>query len=288
MRSPRRRDATGRRTGRRIARLVPLACLLPVGGCDLGSSQRPAEPPAASRPASAAQAHPGETALDRYVAAPDPNYAWQAVRTHAANGVTATILKMTSQQWLTTAEVEQPIWTHWLVVVRPEEVTSDIGLLYITGGDNDDGEPRVSGWLTEIARDTGTVVAELRMVPNQPVVFVDDPARTPRYEDDFIAYTWDRFLRTGDERWPARLPMTKAAVRAMDTVTAFGATPEGGGSRVERFVVTGGSKRGWTTWTTAAVDRRVVAIAPAVIDLLNVEPSFVHHWRAYGSWAPAI
>ena len=72
------------------------------------------------------------------------------------------------------------------------------------------------------------MTAELRLVPNQPVVFKDDPARKPRTEDDFIAYTWDKFLRTGDEKWPARLPMTKSAVRAMDAVTAFAATAEGG------------------------------------------------------------
>ena len=127
-------------------------------------------------------------------------------------------------------------------------------------------------------------------MPNQPVVFKDDPdAQAARSEDDFIAYTWDKFLRTGDERWPARLPMTKSAVRAMDAVTAFAAsrrrrrhTPS------TRFVVSGASKRGWTTWTTAAVDSRVVAIAPAVIDLLNVEPSFNHHFRAYGAWSDAV
>ena len=53
-------------------------------------------------------------------------------------------------------------------------------------------------------------------------------------------------------------------------------------------MVCGGSKRGWTTWTTAAVDKRVVAIVPFVIDMLNIEPSFVHHWEAYGFWAPAV
>ena len=126
------------------------------------------------------------------------------------------------------------------------------------------------------------------MVPNQPVVFKDDPEHKPRSEDDFIAYTWNKYLRTGDEKWPARLPMTKSAVRAMDAVTAFAATPEGGGSRVSRFVVSGASKRGWTTWTTAAVDQRVIAIAPAVIDMLNVEPSFIHHYRAYGAWSDAV
>src|SRR6185503_3932979 len=143
-------------------------------------------------------------------------------------------------------------------------------------------------WLVETARETGSIVAELRMVPNQPVVFKDDPARKPRLEDDFIAYTWNRFLRTGEERWLARLPMTKSAVRAMDAVTAFAASTGGRSHKIARFVVSGASKRGWTTWTTAAVDTRVIAIAPAVIDLLNVEPSFIHHYRAYGAWSDAV
>jgi PhoPQ-activated pathogenicity-related protein len=82
--------------------------------------------------------------------------------------------------------------------------------------------------------------------------------------------------------------MTKAAVRAMDTVTAFCATPEGGDAKVDGFVVAGGSKRGWTTWTTAAVDKRVVAIIPIVIDVLNIEPSMLHHYAAYGFWSEAI
>jgi PhoPQ-activated pathogenicity-related protein len=168
-------------------------------------------------------------------------------------------------------------------------VTSDVALLYIGGGRNDRQPPAAPpSWLVEAARDTGTVTAELRMVPNQPIVFKDDPARKARTEDDFIAYTWDHFLRTGDERWPARLPMTKSAVRAMDAVTAFEASADGGRHRVGRFVVSGASKRGWTTWATAAVDTRVVAIAPAVIDLLNVEPSFEHHYRAYGAWSDAV
>jgi PhoPQ-activated pathogenicity-related protein len=74
----------------------------------------------------------------------------------------------------------------------------------------------------------------------------------------------------------------------MDTITAVLASPERGRVKVEKFVVSGGSKRGWTTWTTAAVDPRVVAIVPASIDLLNLEKSFEHHWRVYGFWAPAI
>ena len=230
-----------------------------------------------------------QTALDRYVAQADPSFAWNVLRETRVNGATSTLLEMTSQRWLTEKEVERPLWTHWISVARPDTVTSDVALLFITGGSNGRkppaGPPR---WLLDAARETGTVTAELRLVPNQPVVFKDDPLRKPRSEDDFIAYTWDKFLRTGDERWPARLPMTKSAVRAMDAITAFSASSAGGNTAVRRFVVSGASKRGWTTWTTAAVDSRVIAIVPAVIDLLNVEPSFVHHYRAYGAWSDAV
>ncbi len=243
----------------------------------------------AQQPAPAPARAPGQTALDRYVAAPDPHFAWKVVRESSADGVTTTLLEMTSQQWLTAQQVERPVWTHWITVVRPAKVTSDVSLLYITGGSLDRPAPaRPPAWLADVARDTGTVTAELRLVPNQPIVFMDDPARKPRTEDDFIAYTWNKFLRTGDEKWPARLPMTKSAVRAMDAVTAFIASPQGGGSQVRRFVVSGASKRGWTTWTTAAVDRRVIAIVPAVIDMLNLERSFVHHYRVYGAWSDAV
>lgn len=95
-------------------------------------------------------------------------------------------------------------------------------------------------------------------------------------------------MKTGDATWPARLPMTKSAVRAMDTITALLGSKEGGEVKIDEFVVAGGSKRGWTTWTTAAVDKRVVAIVPFVIDVLNVEQSMRHHFAAYGFWAPAV
>ena len=255
--------------------------------------------PLAGTPQAPARGRSAKTALDRYVAAPDTTFSWKVVRELPAEGATATLLEMTSQRWLTDQEVERPLWTHWITVVRPSarpsqpgdagRLASDIGLLFITGGSLERQPPaRPSAWLLDAARETGTVTAELRLVPNQPVVFKDDPTRKPRSEDDFIAYTWDKYLRTGDEKWPARLPMTKSAVRAMDAVTAFCGSDKGVGSKVSKFVVAGGSKRGWTTWTTAAVDKRVVAIVPLVIDLLNIEPSFQHHWRVYGFWAPAI
>jgi PhoPQ-activated pathogenicity-related protein len=229
----------------------------------------------------------GLTALDRYVASPDPTYSWKVVDSRGVDGVRLTVLEMVSQTWLTPAEVDSPVWKHRMIIARPESVTSSTALLMIGGGSNADDKPaRPRPEVVAVARATGTVVAELGMIPNQPLIFGNDGQ--PRFEDDLIAYTWDRYLRTGDERWPARLPMTKAAVRAMDTVTAFCASEQGGGIEVNQFVVAGGSKRGWTTWTTAIVDPRVVAIAPIVIDVLNVEASMKHHYQAYGFFAPAV
>ena len=125
------------------------------------------------------------------------------------------------------------------------------------------------------------------MVPNQPLRFADSPD-IGRTEDSIIAYTWDKYLRTGDEKWPLRLPMTKSAVRAMDTVTSAVSSTLENALTVDKFVVAGGSKRGWTTWTTAIVDPRVIAIAPIVIDMLNVSDSFKHHYSVYGAYSLAV
>src|SRR5688572_11291155 len=142
----------------------------------------------AAPPGQAAHARRGsaETALDRYVAAPDPAFAWKVARELPVEGAKATLLDMTSQRWLTEQEVERPLWTHWLTVVQPAagKATSDVALLFITGSSLDRKPPsRPPAWLVEIACDTGTTTAELRLVPNQPVVFKDDPTRKPRSED---------------------------------------------------------------------------------------------------------
>jgi PhoPQ-activated pathogenicity-related protein len=82
--------------------------------------------------------------------------------------------------------------------------------------------------------------------------------------------------------------MVKSAVRAMDCITEFAASEAGGKHKVTKFVVGGGSKRGWTTWMTGAADNRVEAVVPIVIDVVNVENSLRHHAEAYGFWSAAI
>lgn len=228
-----------------------------------------------------------QTALDRYVEQRDPSYTYSVANTIDGEGYTVFTIDFTSQTWRSPDEVDRTEWKHWLTVVKPDQMKTNTGLLFIGGGRN--GRPAPEGvdeGLVALAMATGSAVADLGQVPNQPLVFSGETEG--RSEDSLIAYTWDKYMRTGDENWPARLPMTKSAVRAMDTITDFLATPEGGSATVDQFVVAGGSKRGWTTWTTGAVDDRVVAMVPIVIDMLNVVPSFMHHWEVYGFWAPAV
>ena len=225
------------------------------------------------------------TALDRYIATPDASYRYQLTRTLAAGDVTIYQIDLTSQTWLTTAEVDRPDWRHWLTIFQPARVATSTAALLIDGGSTRSTPDTPNLLLAVLASQTGAVLVQLNEVPNEPLKFAGESKS--RSEDAIIAYTWDKYLRTGDDKWPLRLPMTKSATRAMDAATDFLAhldTPVA----LKHFIVTGASKRGWTTWTTAAADPRVIAIAPMVIDILKVQASFLHHYRAYGFWAPAV
>ena len=227
------------------------------------------------------------TLLDDYVEQADDSHAWQIAATKDVDGTRIVVVDMVSQHWLTEAEVDRTEWRHWLRLSIPRTVTTDIGFLYITGGQNTDAVPEVlDPGMIAIANATGSVVAELGMVPNQPLVFDGDGV--PRGEDDLIAYNWAKSLsREGSDRLVLDA-MAKSGVMALDTVSAVLATPEGGEHRVERFVVSGGSKRGWTTWLVGAVDDRVVGIVPIVFDALNSEASMRHHFGSYGYFSPTV
>jgi PhoPQ-activated pathogenicity-related protein len=227
------------------------------------------------------------TPLDDYVAAPDASYRYSVLKTVAGPGYTAYILDMTSQSWRSKDEVDRTEWQHWLTIVKPDKASGDKALLWINGGSNSRPAPTSPDMMVVgVALGSGAIVADLKMVPNQPLNFPD--GGRPRSEDAIIAYTFDKCLRTGDNTWPLLLPMVKSAVRAMDTIQSHLGSLDTGAVDVKQFVVSGGSKRGWTTWLTAAVDKRVVAIAPAVIDVLNMDEQMRHHFAAYGFYSDAI
>ena len=227
------------------------------------------------------------TPLDDYVAKPDESYTYSVIKTAKGLGYTAYILELTSQSWRSKDEVDRPLWKHWLTIVKPANAAGDKALLWINGGSNNRSAPdSADKMLVGIALSAGSVVVDLKMVPNQPLMFPD--GGRPRSEDGIIAYTFSKCVATGDKSWPLLLPMVKSAVRAMDTVQKHLKSLDTGALDIKQFVVSGGSKRGWTTWLTAAVDKRVVAIAPAVIDVLNMDEQMKHHFAAYGFYSQAI
>src|SRR5581483_12389999 len=111
--------------------------------------------------------------------------------------------------------------------------------------------------------------------PNQPLL---DGKR----EDALIAETFVRYLKTGDGDWPLLFPMVKSLVRAMDALQEF--AKQELKVEIRRFIVSGGSKRGWTTWLTGATDPRVTAIAPLVIDTLNMREQMPHQLKSFGAY----
>lgn len=230
------------------------------------------------------------TPLDDYIDSADPSYEYTHVQTINRVGYSGYVLEMTSQTWRSPSEVDRTLWKHWVTIVVPATYpiipVREKALMVVVGADNDDPyDAAVVDYLAPIALAEQAVVIAVEMVPNQPLLFADQSA--PRSSDAIIAYSWDKYFTTNDPTWIAQLPMTKSVVRAMDSVQDF-CDNLPAPITITDFVVSGASKHGWTTWLSAIVDNRVSGIIPIVIDLLNLDASFKHHFAAYGFWAPAV
>lgn len=232
------------------------------------------------------------TPLDDYVYRDDPTYKYEIIGTFEGDGYTLYNINMTSQTWKPDLQ-SQPVWWHYLSVTVPDKLDlNNAGFLFIDGGSNHDAPPKPTDRFVElstvVAVTTNSIGANLKMIPNQPIVFKADPSQQHRSEDAIIAWTWKTFVdqQGADPEILLRMPMTKAGVRALDTMNDLVMKKRGQG--VNRFLVAGASKRGWTTWTVGAVDKRVVAIAPIVMDLLNLQTNLHHYYRALGGWTFAF
>jgi PhoPQ-activated pathogenicity-related protein len=241
---------------------------------------------------------PASAGLLEYVARPEADYAWSKVGEQSAGGCKVVDLAMTSQVW------QGITWKHTIRVFIPGQVDYSAVLLFITGG-NPGAEDMQLG--TVIASIIRAPVAILFNIPNQPLFekWAEDPAMVPLVkdltqearaaigrgltEDALIAYTFIKYLASGDDTWPLLLPMTKSAVKAMDTLQAFARQEYH--RDLTAFVVTGASKRGWTTWLTGAVEadkQRVKGIAPMVIDTLDIPAQMRHQTETWGKYSVQI
>ena len=146
--------------------------------------------------------------------------------------------------------------------------------------------------VADVVAEAGMVVAELKDIPNQYLTFHDG---VPRKEDEIIAFSFLEEMKTASkdktfevEQWPALFPMVKATVRAMDAISEFihELSPEPIANT--NFILTGASKRAWTSWLTAALDQRVTAIVPIVFDALNINMNMRRAFEVYQGWPEAL
>ena len=215
------------------------------------------------------------TALFEYVARDEPAYGWKLNETRNKEIGQVYDVTLTSQTW------QGITWKHNLHIYEPTTIRHpNHVLLFVHGGTNG----RKPGGSSErlgmvLATLSGARVAALYQVPNQPLF--DD-----RYEDDLITETWLKYLKTGDTSWPLLFPMVKSAVKAMDAVQDIAKSKWK--TDVKHFVMTGASKRGWTSWLTPVADKRVVGTAPLVIDTLNFRAQIRHQKQTWGKFSEQI
>ena len=209
---------------------------------------------------------PSRADLDAYLKKPEPVYKWEKRSETKVDGGTIYDIHLVSQTW------QGIVWEHRLQIIRLDNIAHPhFCALLNTGGNGSNGDTQLG---LAAAKSCGGVFAILYNIPNQPLY-------DGKSEDALIAYTWKKFLETGDESWPLHFPMAKAVLKAMDAVQEF--TKEAGQPSVDEFLITGASKRGWTTWLAgASQDKRIKAIAPMVIDTLNLPAQKKHELEVYG------
>ncbi|MDR3252339.1 MAG: PhoPQ-activated pathogenicity-related family protein [Tannerella sp.] len=215
------------------------------------------------------------TALDAYLNNGDRTWAYEVLSSYPAGNTQAYSLLLVSQKW------QGILWKHELIVFVPKKVAVDGALLFIGGSAVQDNMPKfakpddgTSQAMALIAEKNNAIAGILRQVPNQPLY-------GNLSEDALISYTLNEFRRNSDYSLPLLFPMVKSAIRAMDAIQEF--AKETTRTDIKRFVVSGMSKRGWTTWLTgASQDPRVVAIVPMVIDMLNMPITLEYQKELYG------
>jgi PhoPQ-activated pathogenicity-related protein len=226
------------------------------------------------------------SALADYVQRPDDSYTWRVRQRGKQGAGDFAELILTSQTW------HDIVWKHQLFIYRPANIkNAKQALLLIDGGswsDSLEAEPDKSKpqplpekvlVITMLADMMQMPIAVLRQVPQQPIF-------DGRKEDQIIALTFSKFFDTGETDWPLLLPMVKSAVRGMDAAQDF--AKEEWKLPIEHFTVTGASKRGWTTWLTAATDPRVNALAPMVINMLNMAAHDALQLESFGEYSEEI
>jgi PhoPQ-activated pathogenicity-related protein len=209
--------------------------------------------------------------LASYLKQAEPEFRWKLTQKSDFQNCEISTIKLTSQKW------QGIVWEHDLILFRPKDAQPTDKILLLNSGGKAGVKELPYGMML-----SGRIKAPCAMllgIPNQPLF-------DGKKEDKLIAETFVRYLDTQDSSWPLLFPMVKSLVKAMDAIQEF--SRDQWQRETKGFVVTGASKRGWTTWLTAASDPRVSAIAPMVIDTLNIPEQIPHQADCFGGYSEQI
>lgn len=227
----------------------------------------------ADKSSNGTRATPPPADLIEYVRKPDPTFSWKLVNSVDSPAGKVYNLELVSQTW------QEIAWQHSVqVFLPPGSEKTETAVLWNQGG-SPEAVTLLLGSL--LARKIEAPVIFLYGVPKQPLF-------GGKTEDALIAETFVRYLETEDSSWPLLFPMVKSVTATMDAVQEL-AKKEFKDHTIKDFVITGASKRGWTSWLTAASqDSRVKGIAPLVIDTLNMRAQMPNQIKSFGKFSLMI
>jgi len=209
----------------------------------------------------------------KYVNKNEPAYSWKLVdtKTNADKSVLYE-LKLTSQKW------RGIVWSHRLKIFIFNNINkkNNLALFMISGSSS--GKDQLA-FAAAIANGVGAPAALLLDVPNQPLY---DGLR----EDAFIAATFMEFITNSQPSDLLLFPMVKSAVKGMDAMSDF--CKKDLKLDIDDFITCGASKRGWTTFLSGIVDKRVKAIVPIVYDNLNLGKQMEMQLSDFGGFSEQI
>ena len=183
--------------------------------------------------------------------------------------------QMISQNWSPAGLVTPSQWTENVAIAIPPHPKSTRALIAVDTSD---------AILLEVAKATNTIVISLQTIPSRDLIYQDDGK--PRVEDDSIARTWRLFMDEPVQRQqlPLHVPMAATISQSIRL-----AKKELKKYDINKFIVTGASKRGWATWLAGISDPSIEAIVPFVIDVLDTRQVMQNMYRSYGgNWPVAF
>ncbi|EOF7272520.1 PhoPQ-activated protein PqaA family protein [Salmonella enterica subsp. enterica serovar Infantis] len=206
-------------------------------------------------------------------------------------GVMLQRFNLNSQTWSPQGVVSPERWQNGVDIYIPDSAREKNALVVINNGSNNNGSGTPVAptnfneeELSRIAIATRTVVISVSNVPNQVLSY--QGVTTPLGEDNSAAYSWKLFIGDTHKYQDASLhiPMAASVSQAFRL-----AKKELTQQNINKFIVTGASKRGWAAWLTALSDPDVGAVVPFAMDLLNTQKSLEHMYQSYGkNWPVAF